>query len=624
MKSFVRLSSTFLLVALGVAACGGAPGAPESVVSSSEPIAAGAVCPFGGTAVHIGRDQNGNGALDGAEIERTSNVCNADTPPTLTRVDVEPAGPHCGSGGRAVRSGPDANHNGTLDDAEIASTIYACDTPDLIDGDVTADMWKDPATVERLAHARVITGSLVIRSDQPVSLPKLAYVGGMVEVVPGAVETSIDAPALAQVGGDLVLDQPKALAGAIALPSLTRVGGSVHVAQADVDAVTAPTLAAIGGSLSFAATGVAKIDLPSLAQVGGTLSLTGLDGVTEVALPALTQIGAGLDVGGVSALPGLALPALRTIGGEVAVTGDAALAAFELVALERIGGNLYLSELPGLHRVGLPALTSLGADAADGTGSSISGTGLSELALPALTAMPRRLDAGHNPELVALKLPALPVVDSLVLFDDDKLGVLDLSAAASIGELRLSATPSIVAPASSAVTGQLELTGPAITQMPAIRIGESAAVLVDRAAITDLRGLVSDGVIGGLSLQNDDALTSLAGLETVGAFRSGLYIERCGALTSLAGLDHVAGVGGSITLDYNDALTNLDALGALSIIGGDLTILHDAKLSSIAGLDRVGSIGVAFAHTPAQAIHASDVPALPASAVTDLIARLSH
>ncbi len=47
----------------------------------------------------------------------------------LTRRDPEPAGSNCLYGGVAVRTGPDANGDGILSDAEVKSTVYQCNTP---------------------------------------------------------------------------------------------------------------------------------------------------------------------------------------------------------------------------------------------------------------------------------------------------------------------------------------------------------------------------------------------------------------------------------------------------------------------------------------------------------------
>jgi hypothetical protein len=117
--------------------CNGAPGsegAPGAqALARLDPEAAAANCGAGGTAVRSGVDSNGNGTLDTAEVASTSYICNGTTvsaevsgKQSLVKSTPEPAGASCTNGGTAVRSGVDANGNGTLDTAEATSTSYIC------------------------------------------------------------------------------------------------------------------------------------------------------------------------------------------------------------------------------------------------------------------------------------------------------------------------------------------------------------------------------------------------------------------------------------------------------------------------------------------------------------------
>lgn len=74
-----------------------------------------------------GADTNANGTLDDAEIAVTSYVCNgAAGASSLVRTAAEPAGGNCIGGGFRIQSGSDDDNNGTLDDAEVTMTTYAC------------------------------------------------------------------------------------------------------------------------------------------------------------------------------------------------------------------------------------------------------------------------------------------------------------------------------------------------------------------------------------------------------------------------------------------------------------------------------------------------------------------
>src|SRR6185503_8868597 len=119
-------TSSLRAVGLGVlgvlAACTGDPGRPGPgalVAISAEP--AGANCPFGGTKIEVGIDTDGDGALDPSEVTATgtSFVCNGAGKSSLVRTSEEPAGANCPFGGTRIETGLDENNNSTLDPAEV-------------------------------------------------------------------------------------------------------------------------------------------------------------------------------------------------------------------------------------------------------------------------------------------------------------------------------------------------------------------------------------------------------------------------------------------------------------------------------------------------------------------------
>lgn len=113
----------------------GTDGVGWIVDSEAEP--AGANCPAGGVALTFGPDTDGDGVLDPEEVEATEYVCDgvngadgaagADAVPTLVRTDDEPAGANCAAGGIAVHVGTDDDGDGALGDPEIDTTTYVCD-----------------------------------------------------------------------------------------------------------------------------------------------------------------------------------------------------------------------------------------------------------------------------------------------------------------------------------------------------------------------------------------------------------------------------------------------------------------------------------------------------------------
>ncbi|ATB40920.1 hypothetical protein CYFUS_006382 [Cystobacter fuscus] len=99
---------------------------------------AGANCSLGGTAVKSGLDANGNGTLETSEVTNTTFVCNGlrgndgqNGKNSLVRLDPEPAGANCVYGGTAVKSGLDSNGDRTLNDSEVTATQFVCSAANL-------------------------------------------------------------------------------------------------------------------------------------------------------------------------------------------------------------------------------------------------------------------------------------------------------------------------------------------------------------------------------------------------------------------------------------------------------------------------------------------------------------
>ena len=121
-----------------LAGCGGGGDAtgPDGLTAlvRIEAEAPGAQCSAGGSRVVAGLDSNRDTTLDDSEASSTQHVCNgavgSDGLSTLVSMSNEPAGANCASGGRKLSAGKDTNGNGGLDAAEVASTGYVCNGAD--------------------------------------------------------------------------------------------------------------------------------------------------------------------------------------------------------------------------------------------------------------------------------------------------------------------------------------------------------------------------------------------------------------------------------------------------------------------------------------------------------------
>ena len=99
---------------------------------------AGQNCANGGYKVSSGLDANNNNVLDAAEVRNTQFICNgapgqsggtgANGFNTLVAVVNESAGTNCTNGGKKINYGLDQNRNGVLDNNEITTSTYVCNT----------------------------------------------------------------------------------------------------------------------------------------------------------------------------------------------------------------------------------------------------------------------------------------------------------------------------------------------------------------------------------------------------------------------------------------------------------------------------------------------------------------
>lgn len=180
-------------------------GCGDDGAGSDEPSAlvdiidAGGQCPHGGVEIFYGLDRDRSGSLEVGERERSELACNpAPDLAALVRIDAEPAGARCPFGGRAVHSGVDQNRDGTLQDAEIASTEVLCDE-------------RAPAGFTLLSRYRIPTGTAaeIVAASPDSTL--LAYTDSTLGAV---VFVNVSDPALPVYRGEVVVSDEVAHAGA--------------------------------------------------------------------------------------------------------------------------------------------------------------------------------------------------------------------------------------------------------------------------------------------------------------------------------------------------------------------------------------------------------------------------
>lgn len=118
----MRTSPIAIATLLAVAACG----SPASLLRV-EAIPPGAECPAGGVTLLTGVDDNDNGQLDAGEVESTQAICDgADGATSLVRLVAEPPGSNCPYGGTQIQTGVDDDRDGQLGPSEIDDVAYSC------------------------------------------------------------------------------------------------------------------------------------------------------------------------------------------------------------------------------------------------------------------------------------------------------------------------------------------------------------------------------------------------------------------------------------------------------------------------------------------------------------------
>jgi hypothetical protein len=638
-------SSVLGLAALcAITACGASDRGAAAVLEATAVIPAGAECPTGGSAVSVGLDADGNGVLDAGEVEHVTSVCNLEVPPTLTRVEVEPAGDHCVSGGHVVEAGVDRDRSGTLDDSEVSSTVYVCDPSDLFVGDFTADMWSSPVKVAALAQASVVTGTLTLASDAKVSLPRLAMVGGGLTIAPGAPPASIE------------------------LPALTQINGSLLALASDLEGLALPALASVGGSVQIdTATGLARLSLPSLTTVGQDVVVRDTPLLATASLPALSTAGGMIALGNAPVLQDVDLPALttasrvlvwRTGASRVSVSGPVTLGALEIednlalvqIALPRLvrASQVEILGDTALHQLDLGSLVARDEAAGAIDSIDIEGTALDALDLP-VGIVAGRIVIADNRALSSLRLTRLISAGGVIVRRCPGLVTLEAPQMTDADDLTLSGPLTSLTLASGLrVHHQLAYVATGLAHLPPAELDPRASLSVSsNPALVDLRGLDLPAELSSVSISSNPLVTSLTGLESIAqlqmlqVWNNAALVDLTGlgslvqaetielrfnaAMTDLHGLERLSSLTNYLSIMDEPALTSLDGLDALENIGGALIVTRNPLLASLDGLAALQSVGLAYGTVNGgPSLFISEDAALSPDAIAALLARIRH
>ena len=276
---------------------------------------------------------------------------------SLVKMDAEPAGTNCTSGGTKVQSGLDTSKNGQLEDGEVTQTRYLC-TPaggsggggsgcTTLEGSYTVTNTLDWQNLVN-SGCTALTGSLVINAP------------GLTTLAPAAPLTS--------VGRIHVVFNAQLTEFGSSLANLTTVTGDISLIQNGVLAsVQFAKLASVSGSLEVSGNALlASVSLPKLATGGAAVKVADNATLTSLGLPELTGVTGSLEVSGNALLASVSLPKLTTVGGSFNVSNNAALTSLALSELTTVTGTFDFTQNPLLVTFSLPKVTSVNGAASIG------------------------------------------------------------------------------------------------------------------------------------------------------------------------------------------------------------------------------------------------------------------
>ncbi len=449
------------------------PGQRSRLVPEPE----GTHCPYGGTALLTGLDTNGNDVLDPAEVTNTEYLCHDADPQALLRIEEEAPGANCPVGGRRILNGLDRDDDGVLDDGEVLSTRYVCETRELVRVDAGQAGSHCPGDGAAVRSGTDTNGDGILQDSE---VTKTEYVCDRVII------------------GDVTINSQLEL---LALEDVAVITGNLDISYTH---------------------GIVNVDLPALKHLGGELALYYLPELRNVSLPALERVGGSIRIDRSPNLDRVDLGSLRDVPGQLHVSDNSELVAMKLSSLEIVRGSIRVEKNPKLTVFGLPRLRWVDELSLWNVAASrielprlervrslfiVDGTA-TELHFPTLAYTWDDLVIARMPRLQRLELPVLYQVGR-------KFIVRDTQALASFSLPRLQEP-----------VGEFDLwdnAGLSTFDAPELRSVDGWVHISNNDALTTLSGLRNVTSVGGLLFRGNAQLTSTEGLASL--TRAVFYIQ---------------------------------------------------------------------------------------------------
>lgn len=369
--------------------------------------------------------------------------------------------------------------------------------------------------------------------------------------------------------------------------------GSIVTSIAELTAAKLAGFDCITGDVEIQeGTGADLWFLAEIRSIGGGFTIEGPHSLVSLhGLEKLESIGGGLRVGQAPGLvDGSALAGLRSIGGTLEFRDAPVLETIDLGALSELGGSFEvvagklttldvtaLKSVPGdlrLERTKLVSLAGLAGLTNIGDGLTLrSNDELVDLeGLAGVTQLDGLVRIDDNVSLVDLKgLEAVTKLAGLTLISNKGMTSLDgLQNLEEVGELELSYSNKLVtmAPLAEVTVSRLKIaSNKALTSLASFKGSALQLEVIANLALERLAGLEQLVVVDGLRIEDNNALTGLAGLGGMGEAAGHVSIARNQKLQSLAGPSGPTSANVVEVVD-NPLLGSLELLEQLATVGG--------------------------------------------------------
>ena len=266
---------------------------------------------------------------------------------------------------------------------------------------------------QALFPSLTFVGQLLVVNYHPImttiSFAALTGVGATFQILHNPVLSTLVAPLLTVVGSHFYISSNGFQNASISFPALASVGGELLLDMNNESMVSFPLLTAVSINFQISSDAlVTAVLLPQLHSVGGYLQIDSCIALTKLSLDALQQVNGSI-VLAFNAITMASFPVLHSVSGDVELLRGSLLSIASFPLLQSVGGNLDLSDNPGIVSFWLPNLQIV-----DGMVQLHDNSVVSSISFPLLTTIQGRLSVNNNVNLRNLFMPFISLIGEYI------------------------------------------------------------------------------------------------------------------------------------------------------------------------------------------------------------------